>query len=585
MGRNGVGAVRRWFQKLHVYVQLALVCAVSAVLLLVFFGLNVKRATDNARGTLEEYGKGMMEQLENTVATNYTSYSKILRLISFDKDVQAFLLNDDDAQRVDLHSALKRALIEVATLNANITDIVIEDTQGRLYNLSDSLLPLPGMDLSNNMLRVSGFQSRKQGSVTTDYLVIGKGIYSIDSYNQTNQFIGNAYLTLSTVAFVGDIRADLDTELLLYLTDADGVLLWANAADATQTLLDQARRDPSRLYYYVDEALERTGYHIYAMQPEAGDVFSLASRSMEEPIAFVTLAAALILLWIVWARNLVKPLGKLRRFINRLQGGSLSALDSRVTLAGYREAEVIGNEFNTLLGRTQQLTDELVRTNTDLYESQLLAKQSELSNLRSQINPHFLYNTLETMVGIAYTNNQPELAAIARSLSIIFKFSIKGDSIVPLKTEWKIAMSYIDIQHYRFSDRFDVSYSLAPECENVLVPKLILQPMIENAVVHGIEQQSGFCHLRVSAASDGRLLRLTVADDGAGIDAETLRELQQSLSGGARTDETKHIGILNVDSRIKLQYGREYGVSLESVQGEGTTVTITLPVQKEEQSA
>ncbi len=573
--------MRRWFQKLHVYVQLALVCAFSMVLLIAFFSFNVKRAADSARGTLSEYGSSMIEQLEQTVATNYNTYSKILRLISFDKDVQSFLLNDDDTLRVDLHSALKRALIEVATLSASITDIVVEDTQGRLYNLSDSLLPLPNMDLEGSALCVSGLLRREMSNKATEYLVMGKAIHSIDSYNQTNQRIGNVYLTLSSSAYAGDVRGDTDTALMLYLTDADGNLLWANVAGATQQALDAARQAPGRMYYFVDAPLERTGYHIYAAQAEAEDLFS--SRQMAELMAFLALAVLLVLLWIFWARNLVRPLGRLRRFINRLQGGTLSALDDRVMLSGYQEAEVIGSEFNALLQKTQQLTDELVRTNSDLYESQLLAKQSELSSLRSQINPHFLYNTLETMVGIAYTNNQPELAAIARSLSLIFKFSIKGDSMVPLKTEWKIAKSYIDIQHYRFSDRFDVSDSLAPECEDILVPKLILQPLIENAVVHGIEQQSGFCHLCVRAQSDGEVLRLIVTDDGAGIDPDTLHELNVRLHSSERAPDggSSHIGILNVDSRIKLQYGRVYGVSLESVRGEGTTVTITLPVQKE----
>ena len=522
----------------------------------------------------------MMEQLTQTVDTNYISYAKILRLISFDKDVQAFLLNDDDTLRVDLHSALKRALIEVATLSGSITDIVVEDARGRMYNLADSLLPLPEMKQADNGIALSDQMTRKAGGASASYLVMGKGIYSIDSYNQTNQLIGNAYLMLSASAFASEARADADAIMALYLTDGAGQVLWGNTAAATQEALDFARGDPKRMYYFADEALARTGYHIWATQAQPENLY--ASRQLGEMAALAALILPLILLWVLWARNLVHPLTKLRRFISRLRGGTLSELDSCVTLTGYQEAEVIGSEFNAMLQKTRLLTEELVRANSDLYESQLLVKQSELSNLRSQINPHFLYNTLETMVGIAYTNNQPELAAIARSLSLIFKFSIKGGGIVPLKTEWKIVQSYIDIQHYRFSDRFDVRYALAPECAELLVPKLILQPMIENAIVHGIEEQDGFCHLSVEAALNEQTLLLTVRDDGAVIDPDTLAELNAQLKRCDRASaDGTHIGILNVDSRIKLQYGKEYGVTLESELGHGTVVTLRLPARKE----
>ncbi|MDD4851198.1 MAG: sensor histidine kinase, partial [Gemmiger sp.] len=230
------------------------------------------------------------------------------------------------------------------------------------------------------------------------------------------------------------------------------------------------------------------------------------------------------------------------------------------------------------------LTEKLFRANTDLYESELLAKQSELSHLRSQINPHFLYNTLETMVGIAYTNGQPEIAEIARSLSIIFKYSIKGDDVVPLAIETKITRNYIHIQHYRFSDRFEALFHIDEDCLADMVPKLILQPLIENAIVHGIEQQQAFCQLTLSARHLDGCLVLTVEDDGAGIPADTLAELQEKLQvsvhAASRVGNTAHIGVVNVDSRIKLMYGEEYGIQMDSLLGKGTKVTLRLPIRK-----
>ena len=252
-------------------------------------------------------------------------------------------------------------------------------------------------------------------------------------------------------------------------------------------------------------------------------------------------------------------------------------LSSRVELNGYYEIHSIGNEINAMLAKLDTLTQELVQQKSDLYESRLLAKQAELSHLRSQINPHFLYNTLETMVGIAYTESQPKIAELARALSLIFKYSIKGTDIVPFKDELKIAKNYILIQKTRFEGRFSDNYELDPCFLEDRVPKMILQPLIENAIVHGIEPASEFCHLTISAEhSDGDLV-ICIQDDGVGIAPQQLLELNERLSHPS-TETSRHIGIANVHHRIYLMYGALYGVQVESVFGQGTRMTIRLPI-------
>ncbi len=573
----------RWFKKRHVYAQMACLCAVTLTLLLAFLLGAYYTADANAHRQSGEYAKGLTAQLRRTVENNYSAFQKIIRLISYNRDVQAFLLSREEAERVELFGALKSAIGDVSTLNAQILDIIIETTDRRFVNLMDTLIILPQMDLDDNVLHTSSLIHRRIINTDMDLLVMGKSIYSINSYTQTNQRIGNVYLVLTANAFAGSEPALNDGEgMQLFLVDAYDRLLWSGAS-ADQANYDALNADARKLYYYLRTPLPKLDFAIVAAQETPQGAFQWSDWQTIYLFAFILLLLALMLLWSLWARNLVTPLRRLRLFIERLKRDSLDGLEHRVELSGYREVEVIGSEFNSLLTQTRRLTGELVRANSDLYESKLLAKQSELAHLRSQINPHFLSNTLETMVGIAYTNNQKELAEIARALSIIFKFSIKGENIVPLKSEFKIASNYVSIQHYRFSDRFDVSYRIQEDCLELLVPKMVLQPIIENAIVHGIEQQSGFCHLMVGAHREGRTLCLTVRDDGAGIPEETLGELAEKLRAEERRSgdaDTAHIGILNVDSRIKLLYGPTYGITLASRVGEGTLVTITLPVQE-----
>ncbi len=575
----------RWFRKRHVYAQMACLCALTLALLIAFLLGAYYTAGENARRQSDEYARGLTAQLQRTVENNYSAFQKIIRLISYNRDVQAFLLSRDEAERVELFSALKSAISDVSTLNAQILDIIVETTDHQFLNLIDTLIILPKMDLDDNVLHTSSLIWRRIINTNMSLLVMGKSIYSINSYTQTNQRIGNVYLVLTANAFAGSepVVGGDGNGMQLFLVDEHDRLLWSGAS-STQEGYDALDANADRLYYYLRTPLPKLDFAIVAAQETSRGALSGSEWQTGYLLALVLLLLAIMLLWGLWARNLVSPLRRLRLFIERLRQESLEGLEQRVALTGYREVEVIGSEFNDLLTQTRRLTRELVRASGDLYESKLLAKQSELAHLRSQINPHFLYNTLETMVGIAYTNNQPELAEIARALSIIFKFSIKGENIVPLKSEFKIASNYVSIQHYRFSERFDVRYEIAEDCMELLVPKMVLQPIIENAIVHGIEQQSGFCHLMVGAHRDGATLCLTVRDDGAGIPEETL----SALAGKLRADERRagsdadsaHIGILNVDSRIKLLYGAGFGITLQSRVGEGTLVTITLPVQE-----
>ncbi|MEG0766498.1 MAG: sensor histidine kinase, partial [Clostridia bacterium] len=329
--------------------------------------------------------------------------------------------------------------------------------------------------------------------------------------------------------------------------------------------------------------LRQPPYPVLALQAKPSALFSSGNWQTASLFTFATLMIVGIVCWICWARNLVRPLRHLLLFLGKLQRGTLSGLEKRVLLTGYQEAAVIGNEFNNLLEKTRLLTAELVRANSALYEKELLARQAELSHLRSQINPHFLYNTLETMVGIAYVNGQPALAEIARALGHLFAFSIKGGDTVTLEAEFQIARDYLHIQRFRFSDRFDVCYDVSDACLQKMVPKMILQPLIENAIVHGIESQDRFCHLRVGAALAQDALCLTVTDDGAGMSEHTLLSIRARLQDDASAvQDSSHNGLFNVDRRIKLLYGRLYGITLASVQDHGTTVTITLPMPKED---
>lgn len=208
------------------------------------------------------------------------------------------------------------------------------------------------------------------------------------------------------------------------------------------------------------------------------------------------------------------------------------------------------------------------------YKNEILRRDSELKMLQSQINPHFLFNTLEVINSLALLNNVPQINDVVSSLSDILNHSImRDDRNIPLREELSLVDSYLYIFSVRFEDAYDVSCEIDPKTENILIPNLTVQPVVENAVKHGIIPAGRKCHLNIKTFLSGGDLIVEVSDDGAGIGAQKLGELNKSLSDGGGK-QTRSIGLLNVNKRLKLLYGSDYGITVDSRENVFTRVSI-----------
>nr|WP_238358032.1 sensor histidine kinase [Cohnella zeiphila] len=243
-----------------------------------------------------------------------------------------------------------------------------------------------------------------------------------------------------------------------------------------------------------------------------------------------------------------------------------------------------------MLDEIERLTQSLLETNAALYGTEIEKRKSELAFLRSQINPHFLYNTLESITGMAVVKGQAEIKTMTRSLSTIFRYSIKGADRVPLREEIRIVESYVSIQRIRFEDRFEVRYEVSEEAASFPVPRMILQPLVENAVYHGFEPTIRPGALTIGADVDeaGTLI-VRVEDDGVGMPPDRLEairaRLAEPLADLLDTGEKKSIGLVNVGNRIRMMYGDASGLRIESVPGEGTRVVLTISERRDKEHA
>ena len=195
--------------------------------------------------------------------------------------------------------------------------------------------------------------------------------------------------------------------------------------------------------------------------------------------------------------------------------------------------------------------------------------------MQSQLNPHFLYNTLDTMKWVAKANHIPEIATLAAKLAKILRTSISSAQFITLQEEMTLVESYAKIQKIRFAGRFLYETEVPDMLEDCVIPKMILQPLVENAIIHGLDGCANGYICIYAAQKDG-ILRISVTDDGCGMGQEMLDWMNSP--NPAKRDG--HLGLYNVIQILKLYYGEEYGIQAES-DTSGTTVTIRLPAKKE----
>lgn len=247
------------------------------------------------------------------------------------------------------------------------------------------------------------------------------------------------------------------------------------------------------------------------------------------------------------------------------------------------------SEKSSYIESAEKLVDKCVEQRTREKASQIFDKQAELTALQSQINPHFLYNTLECIRGQALIDDNVEIAKMTEALSAFFRYSIsKKGNFVTLREELDNINNYMMIQQYRFNNRFSLEIMIDEEDKvayDYLVPKLIIQPLIENAIFHGLEEKVAGGKVTIEIILTDNSMMIIVSDNGKGIEKERLRLLNERIHAGALYLEpgekgSTHTGIAlpNVNKRIQLLFGMQYGLQVYSTPGRGTDVEITVPV-------
>ncbi len=285
------------------------------------------------------------------------------------------------------------------------------------------------------------------------------------------------------------------------------------------------------------------------------------------PLLFVV-GATLLILRIL--RHTLAPLNDLIRNLEYVRDGDYSHTMDEAT--GFSDIDTIFSGFNSM-------TKEIDRLINTVYANELQNHKAQLQILKLQINPHFLYNTLQTIEAMGEINDTPEVCEVSHLLGKLLRYSLNHKDQVPLTEELDSVKDYLSIQKIRFEESLSSSFLIAEETKDLAVPKFILQPIVENCVVHGLCEDRHLL-ITISSSLDAGNLVLSLKDDGRGMTGDQLKGLKDTLlKGEGSIERSSHIGLLNVNKRLRTRFGDEYGLILNSEEGAYTEVIYTIPLK------
>ncbi|NOU93804.1 HAMP domain-containing protein [Paenibacillus sp. LMG 31456] len=441
-----------------------------------------------------------------------------------------------------------------------------------------ALLDLPRPSLKKNERSLIPLADRE--GQRSEYNVA----YTVPLSDQTHVIKGSVQLMIELDRVMKDIYGNLPL-LGNQLTDSSGALVYARTA-ADQSIeplgYDGAAIIPLQWKdrtYILQKRLDLPGAVWFSQITVPQSLAGEQSNAFSQIVLLVVLVLLTLSIFsaLLFRHYFMKPLQMLRKLMNRAELGDFKAYWVRQSS---REWNELGESYNQMLNRLEELIKQVKREES-------LKKEAEMEALQYQLNPHFLYNTLNTIKWVAKMHRTPQIAEVVTSLVRLLQASLgkKGDFIT-IREEMELIRDYMEIQAFRYGDKIRLESEVDPLAKGCLVPRMILQPLIENAIIHGLEpgRQEGWIRIRIWLEMERELLYCQVEDNGVGMVVEEYGEQMGSgsISGGMR-ERMSGIGLRHIREKINLYYGNGYTMHITGKPQQGTTIRLTMPVHQSEE--
>ncbi|WP_248925089.1 cache domain-containing sensor histidine kinase [Paenibacillus hamazuiensis] len=579
------------FQSIHSHIAIAfsfLILCTTVILSFNAYRLSSDAVTENSL----EYSAELMKQVGMNIQTYIGNMESIASLASGNGDLKRYMSLDDPGspEGTGLAAQLTGYFHSIVASRSDIASMVFVSTNGgAISSRTDvQLRPIPelvGQDwyrkaqLSGGRIAISPshvqhvFQNEYRWVVSLSvYLenspgISGGGVLLVDlNYKVINDLCTQIQLGKRGYVFIVDPGGDLiyhpQQQIIYSKLKSEDIPAVLRAEGGSATAVEG---DRSKLYTVGTTSF---GWKIAGViYPEE---LARNKRAMQLSSATWGLVCLIIALGLsfIFSFTLTRPLKNLEEHMKQVERGNF---DIRVDIENTNEIGKVARTFNLMIGKIRELMEQIV-------QEQKMKRISELKALQAQIHPHFLYNTLDSIIWMAETGKMGEVVTMTSALSKLLRSSIsKGEELVPLSAELEHVRNYLTIQQIRYRSKFTYSIEVNPDMQECLILKIVLQPLVENAIYHGIKNKAEPGRIRIVGKRTNGALELKIVDDGVGMAPEQAAAMLTGVAGDRGTEKRAGVGVRNVNHRVQLYFGESYGLSFESELDEGTTVTLRIP--------
>lgn len=539
------------------------------------------------------YTKTIIQQLNTNIDSYITYMDNIASMVSESVDTRHYLSGDGNEEDFQ-----KRILEQFSTILSGRPDIrnigIVKEDEKALFNTGVQTRN-PDLDISTQQWYEEAAKSDGKSVITSSHvqhvikderpwvITLSKGI---ENSLQDDQTEGVVFIDLnySAISELCD-QNSIGEKGYVFIVDENGNIVYhpqqqqlynelqTENIDLVMNMKEDTvitgKGEDERIY--ATSRSEKTGWTVVGcMNTKELLRSSNGAKKVYVATAVILVAIALFISSLI-AKNITFPIQKLRNSMAKVQEGDFSAED--LEIPSENEIGSLTQSFNVMTHRIQELMEE------NIHEQEQKRK-SELKALQSQINPHFLYNTLDSIIWMAEGKKNEEVVLMTAALARLLRQSISNeDELVSIGQEVEYVRSYLTIQKMRYKDKLEFSIEVDPAITSNQIIKLVLQPLTENAIYHGLKYKESKGLLIVRGYEKGDDVVLEIIDNGVGMDEETLTHIFEKHKVNYRSNG---VGVYNVQKRLTLYYGHEYGITYRSKKGEGTIATIVIPKSQEE---
>ncbi len=568
------------------------VLMVIAVLIFLFIALNFTKNTIYENSI--NYTSQIIKQVNYDIDSYMDYMLNISSIIAANSDVSYYLYNTQQPEE-ELQEEKERIISQFKTIRNSRNDIyniaVVADNGRSILNEGEDQFT-EYIDVreqswyqaalsTKNLIAISS--SHVQNAIQSSYkwvitlsrpLVNYKtgengGVFFIDlNYNAISSLCSNNNIGGSGYIFILDENGNIiyhPQQQLMY-----GGLKTENIDEIMSSTKDHFQSEEGDKLYTISKS-DMTGWTVVG----AAYTSELLKNNKQAQMMYLLVAGVLLLGVIaissIISREITKPIRQLRDSMSMVEEGRFDKANVPVTASN--EVGSLSKSFNVMTERIHTLMEQ------NVYE-QKQKRKNELKALQAQINPHFLYNTLDSIIWMSEAGRNDEVVLMTSALARLFRQSISNDKEqVTVAEEIEYVRSYLTIQKMRYKDKLEYSIDVSPEINHVMIIKFALQPIVENAIYHGLKYKDTKGNLSIRGYVRGKKAYITIADDGVGMEEAALEHIFDETK---KEHKSNGVGVPNVQKRLKLYYGQEYGISYISRKGVGTVATVTVPLEEQE---